>query len=169
MAGKWIALAVGNIRGLSFAIGLVFCHLLLLSGSRAAQRHLCFAFHTEQPNLLGLVAFFLINMNSSRVPYLEKYIRQATTQMSFMYYFANWSKQNLTSPPSLYPPDKYRRLVQKALANGREWNQGVKSPDLLAKLILSIDFFTETTFARWFWCGTDDVIINFPLFRQMMK
>jgi hypothetical protein len=71
----------------------------------------------------------------ARVPYLETSIWQATTRMNFVYYFVNWSEHNLTSPPSLYPPDKYRRIMHKALANGSPWHWGVQSTDLLAKLI----------------------------------
>jgi hypothetical protein len=59
--------------------------------------------------------------------------------------------------------------MHKALANGRPWHRGVQSPDLLAKLIFSIDFFIETTSARRFWHGTDDVIVNFPLLGGTMK
>jgi hypothetical protein len=75
MPSNWNGFVTGNTWGLPFAIGPVFCHLLLLPILTAVQRHLDFACRAQAPNLLGLVAFFLTDMNSSCVPYLETYIR----------------------------------------------------------------------------------------------
>jgi hypothetical protein len=72
---KWKGFVTDNTWGLPFAIGPVFYHLLLLPISTAVQRHFDFACGAQAPNLLGLVTFFLTDMNSSRVPYLETSIR----------------------------------------------------------------------------------------------
>jgi hypothetical protein len=109
----------------------------------------------------SLVAFFLTDIGCERVPILYRFLRSCDWPNGFSYYFVNYSRRNLTSPPSLAPSARYRRLLDIA-AIGGQWGPITKSSELYAKFFFALDFFLSTTSARWMWRGTDDVVINVP-------
>jgi hypothetical protein len=143
--------------------------LVLLFSSRIRQNtHLpVFPASRLRPEEIFLVAFFLTDRGSPRIPLLLSHIEQSSLPVGFRYYLVNWTSTNMTSPPSLAPSDYADDFVTIAMTIGG-WRSNPKGAQLLAKFFFSLNFFLANTTANWFWRGTDDVIINFPLLRGVI-
>jgi hypothetical protein len=107
------------------------------------------------------VAFFLTDVNSSRIPLLVNYIEFSEVPNGFTYFFVNYTKKNNSALRSLAPPPWCDNLVRRAVTVGN-MAPDRKSAELLAKFFFAMAFFLEHTIEPWMWRGTDDVIINFP-------
>jgi len=94
---------------------------------------------------------------------LHEYIKNGTIPrfMAFEYYFVNYTRANDTANHELYPPKNYRRLAT------------CKDFDLAAKFFFSMDFFLQSTHARWLLRFTDDTVINWrtlgPFFESLER
>jgi hypothetical protein len=115
-----------------------------------------------------LISFFLTDLHSDRIPPLVNYIESSARTPGFGYYLVNWTLDNLTWPPSLAPPTWYSLFVRTAMTEGG-YRDDPKSAELIAKFFFAVEYFLVATSAEWFWRGTDDVVINFPLLQPLIN
>jgi hypothetical protein len=119
---------------------------------------------TRRPSLF---AIFMTDLNSSRVPDLLQYLSESAIprEMDFEYWVVNYTKTNITSLHSVYPPDEFRRLFRL----NRRPKRLRKDLDLSSKFFFGLRFFLENSSAQWFYRATDDTIINFPNLLPFMR
>jgi hypothetical protein len=110
---------------------------------------------------LPFVAFFLTDVNSSRIPTLVDYMTYSAVPRGFTYFLVNYTRKNNTALRSLAPPQWCDDFVQRSVVAGH-MAPDRKSAELLAKFFFAMAFFLAHTAEPWMWRGTDDVLINFP-------
>jgi hypothetical protein len=143
------------------------CFLLVFvfTASVALPRHVQIdgPWITTDVTRISVTAVFLTDRGGTRIPHLYEYIKASYPPSGFRYYFINWTDTNQTDPPVLVPPARYRELVDFGATSNMTWEDGIKSPNLWANFFFCLNYFLESTSARWFYRGTDDTILNFRL------
>jgi hypothetical protein len=120
--------------------------------------------NTRRPSLC---AVFLTNLNSSRIPDLLQYLSESTipSEMDFEYWVVNYTRTNITSLHSVYPPDEFRSIFRL----NRRPKRLRKDLDLSSKFFFGLRFFLENSSALWLYRATDDTIVNFGNLLPFMR
>jgi hypothetical protein len=116
---------------------------------------------------ISIFATFMSDYNSTRIPDLARYITQSTIppEIDFEYWFVNYTRDNVSSIHSVYPPDDYR-LAMKLNRRFRRYRRDL---DLSSKFFFCLRFFQQNSSANWLYRATDDTIINFPNLLPFMQ
>jgi hypothetical protein len=115
----------------------------------------------------SLCAVFLTNLNSSRIPDLLQYLSESAipAEMDFEYWVVNYTRTNITSLHSVYPPDEFRSIFRL----NRRPKRLRKDLDLSSKFFFGLRFFLENSSALWLYRATDDTIVNFGNLLPFMR
>jgi hypothetical protein len=111
------------------------------------------------PNISAVAAFFMTVQNSARIPMLCRFLDSAKKhpKLVFDYWIINYTTYNDTEKHFLFPPDRYRELMQRS-SRSKKFQKHI---DLSAKFFFSLRFFLENTTAEWLYRASDDGLINF--------